>query len=315
MFFTEDTYEQAVIELFEGMGYTHIYAPDMNRTDYSSPLLDAVLQDCLVRINKGLPIEAIQEALTKIRTFESGSLVQKNRAFMDYLQNGITVKYYVKGEERSSIVYLLDYANLDCNTFYVVNQFTFIENGNNRRPDIILFVNGLPLVLMELKSPSKDEVGAENAYNQIRNYMQDIPSMFYYNAICVISDLSTNKAGTITSGLDRFMEWKTKDGSYENTAYAQFDTFYEGMFQRARLLDIVKNFILFSGDSQKPIKILAGYHQYFAVRKAIEKAKHATVTDGKGGVFWHTQGSGKSNSPSARPSSARRRSRPPARSI
>lgn len=171
---------------------------------------------------------------------------------------------------------------------------TFIENGNNRRPDIILFVNGLPLVLMELKSPSKDEVGAENAYNQIRNYMQDIPSMFYYNAVCVISDLSTNKAGTITSGLDRFMEWKTKDGSYENTAYAQFDTFYEGMFQRARLLDIVKNFILFSGDSQKPIKILAGYHQYFAVRKAIEKAKHATVTDGKGGVFWHTQGSGKS---------------------
>lgn len=294
MFFTEDTYEQAVIELFEGMGYTHIYAPDMNRTDYSSPLLDSVLRDCLVRINKGLPIEAIQEALTKLRTFESGSLVQKNMAFMDYLQNGITVKYYVKGEERSSIVYLLDYANLDRNTFYVVNQFTFIENGNNRRPDIILFVNGLPLVLMELKSPSKDEVGAENAYNQIRNYMQDIPSMFYYNAICVISDLSTNKAGTITSGLDRFMEWKTKDGSYENTAYAQFDTFYEGMFQRARLLDIVKNFILFSGDSQKPIKILAGYHQYFAVRKAIERAKHATVTDGKGGVFWHTQGSGKS---------------------
>jgi type I site-specific deoxyribonuclease, HsdR family len=294
MFFTEDTYEQAVIELFEGMGYTHIYAPDMNRTDYSSPLLYSVLQDCIVRINKGLPIEAIQEALTKLRTFESGSLVQKNMAFMDYLQNGITVKYYVKGEERSSIVYLLDYANLDRNTFYVVNQFTFIENGNNRRPDIILFVNGLPLVLMELKSPSKDEVGAENAYNQIRNYMQDIPSMFYYNAICVISDLSTNKAGTITSGLDRFMEWKTKDGSYENTAYAQFDTFYEGMFQRARLLDIVKNFILFSADSQKPIKILAGYHQYFAVRKAIEKAKHATVTDGKGGVFWHTQGSGKS---------------------
>ena len=147
---------------------------------------------------------------------------------------------------------------------------------------------------MELKSPSKDEVGAENAYNQIRNYMQDVPSLFYYNAICVISDLSTNKAGTITSGLDRFMEWKTKDGDYENTAYAQFDTFYEGMFQKERLLDILKNFILFSGDGQKQFKILAGYHQYFAVRKAIEKAKIATKTDGKGGVFWHTQGSGKS---------------------
>lgn len=143
-------------------------------------------------------------------------------------------------------------------------------------------------------TPPNDEVGAENAYNQIRNYMQDIPSMFYYNAICVISDLSTNKAGTITSGLDRFMEWKTKDGDYENTAFASFDTFYEGMFQRERLLDILKNFILFSGDSQKPIKILAGYHQYFAVRKAIEKAIIATKTDGKGGVFWHTQGSGKS---------------------
>ena len=292
--FTEDTFEQAVVELFENMGYTHIYAPDMNRTDYSRPLLDDVLRDCLVRLNRNLPVTAIDEAILKLNDFDAGSLLQKNMVFMDYLQNGITVKYAVKGEERSSVVKLIDYADADKNDFYVVNQYTFVENGNNRRPDIILFINGLPLVLIELKSPSKDEVGAENAYNQIRNYMKDIPSMFYYNAICVISDLSTNKAGTITSGLDRFMEWKTKDGDYENTAYAQFDTFYEGMFQKARLLDILKNFILFSGDGQKPIKILAGYHQYFAVRKAIEKAKIATNTDGKGGVFWHTQGSGKS---------------------
>ena len=294
MLFNEDTFEQAVIELFENMGYTHIYAPDMNRTDYSRPLLDDVLRDCLVRLNRNLPVTAIDEAILKLNDFDAGSLLQKNIIFMDYLQNGITVKYAVKGEERSSVVKLIDYADADKNDFYVVNQYTFVENGNNRRPDIILFINGLPLVLMELKSPSKDEVSAENAYNQIRNYMKDIPSMFYYNAICVISDLSSNKAGTITSGLDRFMEWKTKDGDYENTAYAQFDTFYEGMFQKARLLDILKNFILFSGDGQKPIKILAGYHQYFAVRKAIEKAKIATKTDGKGGVFWHTQGSGKS---------------------
>lgn len=292
--FTEDTFEQAVVELFENMGYTHIYAPDMNRTDYSRPLLDDVLRDCLVRLNRSLPAVAIDEAILKLNDFDAGSLLQKNIIFMDYLQNGITVKYAVKGEERSSVVKLIDYADADKNDFYVVNQYTFVENGNNRRPDITLFINGMPLVLMELKSPSKDEVGAENAYNQIRNYMQDIPSMFYYNAICVISDLSTNKAGTITSGLDRFMEWKTKDGDYENTAYAQFDTFYEGMFQKERLLDILKNFILFSGDGQKQFKILAGYHQYFAVRKAIEKAKIATKTDGKGGVFWHTQGSGKS---------------------
>lgn len=293
MHFTEDMFEQAVIELFENMGYTHIYAPDMER-DYSSPLLDSVLMDSLVKLNKGLPLDAITEAINKLRNFDAGSLLQKNMQFMDYLQNGIPVRYFVKGEERTSIVYLLDYKTVANNSFYVVNQFTYIENGNNRRPDIILFVNGLPLVLMELKSPSKDEVNAENAYNQIRNYMQDIPSIFNYNAICVISDLTTNKAGTITSGLDRFMEWKTKDGSYENTAYAQFDTFYEGMFDKGRLLDIIKNFICFSVEQAKAFKILAGYHQYFAVRKAIEKAKIATKTDGKGGVFWHTQGSGKS---------------------
>ena len=291
--FTEDTFEQAIIELFEKMGYTHIYAPDMVR-DYSSPLLDAVLRDSLVRINRGIDISAIDEAVNKLKNFDSGSLIQKNMVFMDYLQNGITVKFFVIGEERSSIVRLIDYTRVENNTFYVVNQFTFLENGNNRRPDIILFINGLPLVLMELKSPAQDEVGAENAFNQIRNYMQDIPSMFYYNAICVISDLSTNKAGTITSGFDRFMEWKTKDGSYENNSFAAFDTFYEGIFQKNRLLDILKNFILFSGDGKKNIKILAGYHQYFAVKKAVEKAKIATKTDGKGGVFWHTQGSGKS---------------------
>ena len=297
--FTEDTYEQAIIELIENMGYEHIYAPDYER-DYTNPLLESVLKDSLVRINSDLPEEAIQEAISKIKNFDTGSLLQKNVIFMDYLQNGITVKYFVKGEERSGIVHLIDFEaerdkkKRNRNSFYIVNQFTFLENRNNRRPDIILFINGLPLVLMELKSPAKDEVGAENAYNQIRNYMQDIPSLFYYNAICVISDLSTNKAGTITSGFDRFMEWKTKDGNNEEVSYAQFDTFYEGIFQRERLLDILKNFILFSGSSTKRFKILAGYHQYFAVHKAVEKAIVATKTDGKGGVFWHTQGSGKS---------------------
>ena len=292
MHFTEELYEQAIIELFEKMGYTHIYAPDMER-DYSSPLLDAVLQDSLVKLNKGLPLDAIQEAIAKLRDFDTGSLLQKNMQFMDYLQNGVPVKYFVSDEERNSLVYLVDYKNIENNSFYVVNQFTYIENGNNRRPDIILFINGLPLVLCELKSPSKDEVNAENAYNQIRNYMQDIPSIFNYNAICVISDLTTNKAGTITSGLDRFMEWKSKDGT-ETVTLADFQTFYEGMFDKARLLDIIKKFICFSVEQAKAFKILAGYHQYFAVKKAVEKAKVATATDGKGGVFWHTQGSGKS---------------------
>lgn len=291
--FTEDTYEQAIIELFENMGYDHIYAPDFDR-DYTSPLMDSVLRDSLVRVNQGLPVDAIEEAINKLKTFDTGSLLQKNTIFMDYLQNGITVKFFVNGEEQATIVKLVDYEKIDNNTFYVVNQYTFVENGNNRRPDIILFINGMPLVLMELKSPSKDEVGVENAYKQIRNYIKDIPSLFYYNAICVISDLSSNKAGTITSGLDRFMDWKCKDGSKEERGFAEFETFYEGMFQKKRLLDILKNFILFSGTGTGRFKVLAGYHQYFAVRKAIERAKIATRTDGKGGVFWHTQGSGKS---------------------
>ena len=292
-YFTEADYERSVIELFQSLGYSHIYAPDLER-DYSAPFLESTLQDCLVKINKNLPYAAIAEAMSMLRDFESGSLVQRNEVFMNYLQNGITVKYLEDGEERTNIVYLIDHKNVDNNDFCVVNQFTYIENGNNRRPDIIIFVNGLPLVVIELKSPSKDEVGAENAYNQIRNYMQDIPSLFIYNAFCVISDLSVTKAGTITSGIDRFMEWKSKDGAYENNQFAQFDTFYEGMFGKERFIDIIRNFICFSGDKHNQIKILAGYHQYFAVRKAIERAKIATRSDGKGGVFWHTQGSGKS---------------------
>lgn len=291
--YTEADYENSVIELFRNdLGYEYAYGPDIER-DFYSPLYEEVLLDSLYRLNRGLPDDAIQDALFKLKNFENGELVQKNAVFMDYLQNGIPVRYFVDGEERSSIVYLVDYKNPDNNSFIVANQWTFIENSN-KRPDVILFLNGLPVVLVELKSPSREETDASEAYRQLRNYMIEIPSMFIYNAICVMSDQLTSKAGTITSGEDRFMEWKTKDGDYENTQYAQFDTFFEGMFQKARLLDIIKNFICFSNEGINSFKILAGYHQYFAVRKAIESTKHATVTDGKGGVFWHTQGSGKS---------------------
>lgn len=292
-FFIEADYENSIIELFQNdLGYEYAYGPDIER-DFYSPLYEDVLVESLYRLNRGVPDDAIQEALYKLKNFENGELVQKNAIFMDYLQSGIPVRYFVDGEERSSIVYLVDYKNPDNNSFIVANQWTFIENCN-KRPDIILFLNGLPVVLVELKSPSREETDASEAYRQLRNYMQEIPSMFIYNAICVMSDQLTSKAGTITSGEDRFMEWKTKDGNYENTQYAQFDTFFEGMFQKERLLDIIKNFICFSNEGIDTFKILAGYHQYFAVRKAIESTKHATVTDGKGGVFWHTQGSGKS---------------------
>lgn len=292
-FYTEASYENSIIELFRNdLGYEYAYGPEVPR-DFNSPLYEEVLLDSLYRLNRGLPDDAIQDALFKLKNFENGELVQKNAVFMDYLQNGVPVRYFVDGEERSSIVYLVDYKNPDNNSFIIANQWTFIENSN-KRPDIILFLNGLPVVLVELKSPSREETDPSEAYLQIRNYMQEIPSMFIYNAICVMSDQLTSKAGTITSGEDRFMEWKTKDGSYENTQYATFDTFFEGIFQKERFLDILKNFICFSNEGINQFKILAGYHQYFAVRKAIESTKHATVSDGKGGVFWHTQGSGKS---------------------
>lgn len=291
-FFTEANYENAIIELFQEMGYHHVYAPNIER-DFNNPLYEDELEQALYRINPSMPDAAIADALYKLKNFESAELIQKNALFMDYIQHGIEVRYFVKGEECSGIVYIVDYKNPDNNSFIIANQWTFIEKSN-RRPDILVFLNGLPVVLMELKSPSREETDISEAYRQIQNYMQEIPSIFIYNCICVISDLLTSKAGTITSGEDRFMEWKTQDGSYENTQYAQFDTFFKGMFQKERLLDIIKNFICFSNEGLKQFKILAGYHQYFAVNKAILSTKKATETNGKGGVFWHTQGSGKS---------------------
>lgn len=291
-YFTEADYENSLLELFENMGYDYKYGPNIER-DFYSPLYQDVLEESIRRLNHTLPYDAIKEALFKLTNFENAELVQKNAVFMDYLQNGIEVRYYDKGEPRSARVKLADFDTPENNSFIVANQWTFIENSN-KRPDILLFLNGLPVVLVELKSPSREEADASEAYNQIRNYMKEIPSMFIYNCICVMSDQLVSKAGTITSGEDRFMEWKTVDGSYENTQFAQFDTFFEGMFTKARLLDLIKNFICFSNEGIKKYKILAGYHQYFAVRKAVESTKKATVTDGKGGVFWHTQGSGKS---------------------
>ena len=290
--FTEASYENSIIELFQGMGYSHIYGPDVDR-DYTNPLYEEILVDSLYRLNPKLPNDAIKDAIYKLKAFEIGELVQKNDVFMDYLQNGIEVRYLKNGEEHSDIAYLVDYENAENNSFIIANQWTFIENSE-KRPDIILFLNGLPVVIMELKSPSREETDASEAYRQLKNYMHEIPSMFIYNAICVMSDQLTSKAGTITSDETRFMAWKTKDGDYENIQAAQFDTFFEGIFQKERLLDIIKNFICFSKDGLEIYKILAAYHQYFAVKKAVQSTKRAVETDGKGGVFWHTQGSGKS---------------------
>ena len=290
--FTEADYENSVLDLFREINYDYVYGPDIER-NLRSPLYDDILEESLYRINPNCNDKAIVDALYKLKNFENADLVTKNKVFMDYLQNGIPVKYQENGEETSTIVYLVDYTHVENNSFIVTNQWTFIENSN-KRPDILIFLNGMPIVLIELKSPSREETNSSEAYRQIRNYMKEIPSMFIYNAICVLSDQLISKAGTITSGENRYMEWKTVDGNYEDTQYASFDTFFLGMFEKSRLLDIIKNFICFSNDGKSDIKILSAYHQYFAVNKAIKSTIRATKTDGKAGVFWHTQGSGKS---------------------
>lgn len=290
--FTEDNYEKALISLFEGMGYQYLYGPDIER-DYYVPYYEAQLEESLQVVNQKKPYAAIHEAIIKLRNIDMGSLVQRNETFTDYLQHGIEVSYFNGKEMRNEMVYLIDFEHTDKNTFQVINQWTFIENAE-KRADIIVFVNGLPLVVVELKSPSREETDASEVYLQLRNYMKDIPSLFTFNMFCVMSDMALSKAGTITGKEDRYMEWKTKDGNYESTEFADYDTFFEGIFQRERLLDIIKNFICFSKEEKGSAKILAGYHQYFAVKKAIERTKHATVSNGKIGVFWHTQGSGKS---------------------
>lgn len=291
--FTEAEYEDAILELYQELGYDTVHGPDVER-DYKDPLYKDVLYSSLENINKALPDIAVQEAIRKIENIENGSVVYRNKVFMDYLQNGVPVRYFEKGEERSVIVKLIDYDEPKNNYYCVANQWTIEEGKDNKRPDVIVFVNGLPLVVIELKSPTRDVVGWRDAYNQIRNYIDKIPCLFTYNAFCIVSDQTTTKAGTITSPLTRFMEWKTVDGDYNATQFADFQTLFKGMFEKERFLDIIRNFVCFSSDGKDDIKILAGYHQYFAVNKAVVSTRRATETDGKGGVFWHTQGSGKS---------------------
>lgn len=292
MTYTEANYENAVIQLIEQLGYTHVYGPDVVR-DYTDPLYSEVLEVSLIAVNPGVPQAAINEALFKLRNIENGKLEQRNIIFTDYLQNGIEVSFFHNGEQKYERVHLIDYDHIDRNSFIVANQWTFLEHSE-KRPDVVIFVNGLPLVVIELKSPSREETDASEAYRQLRNYMLEIPSFFVYNAFCVMSDMAETRVGTITSGEDRFMQWKTVDGETESTAFADFNVLFEGMLEKQRFFDILRNFICFSRDNGKDAKILAGYHQFYAVRKAVISTVNATRTDGRGGVFWHTQGSGKS---------------------
>ncbi|WP_139692745.1 type I restriction endonuclease subunit R [Sporolactobacillus terrae] len=315
--FTEDSLEQAAIEILEELGYEYQSGPDIacdgdypERKDYKEVILESRVRDALIRINPGIPREALDDAFRQVITFNNPSLAENNHYFHRMLTEGIDVSYKEDHIIRTKRVYIVDSEHVENNDFLAVNQFTII-GLKNRRPDLILFINGLPLVVIELKSASDDNVGIEHAYNQIQTYKRDIPSLFHYNAFCILSDGINAKAGTITSNFERFMNWRSDDG--QNVAplsMPQYETLFHGMLEQSRLIDIVTHFILFQttrsesydakgkrfGAKKSLIKILAAYHQYFAVKKAIEKTRMATSNTGnrKIGVVWHTQGSGKS---------------------
>lgn len=315
--FTEASLEEAAIEILGELGYDYRFGPDIShdgdspeREDYKDVILKNRVKDALFRINKDIPREALEDAYRQIITFNSPSLIENNNYFHRLLTEGIEVSFKENNLIRTKRVFVVDFKNPTENDFLVVNQFT-IEGLENRRPDLILFINGLPLVVVELKSASDENVGIESAYNQIQTYKKDIESLFNYNAFNILSDGINAKVGTLTSNLERYMNWRTEDG--ENIAplnMPQYETLFRGMLEKERLLNIVSNFILFQesksddydkngkkiGDKKTIIKILAAYHQYFAVEKAVEKTKLASSENGdrKIGVIWHTQGSGKS---------------------
>lgn len=315
--FDEEALELATLEILNELGYEPIKGPDISpggeypeRESYSDVILQDRVKNALFKINRNLPQEALDEAYRQIIAFNSPSLEENNKHFHNLMVNGIDVSFKENGEDRTKKAYIMDFENIKNNNFIAVNQFTVIEE-ENKRPDIVIFVNGIPLVVVELKSASDENVGIDEAYNQIQTYKKTIPSLFNYNAFCVLSDGINAKVGTLTSNIERYMNWRTIDG--ENIApleYPQYEVLFNGMFIKKNLLDIIKNFILFQeasveekdaegnkiGDKKITIKILAAYHQYFAVKKAIEKTKIATTDNGdrKIGVVWHTQGSGKS---------------------
>ena len=315
--FTEDLLEEAAIEILQEMDYTYIFGPDIGlegsypeRKSYKDVILEQRVRDALFMLNKDLPEEALEEAYRQIITFNSPILIDSNREFHKLLVEGIDVSFRKDGNIKTEKAFIIDFKNPTKNEFLVVNQFTIIEN-EERRPDLIIFVNGIPLIVVELKSASDENVSIDEAYNQIQTYKNDIPTLFNYNAFCILSDGINAKAGTITSNQERFMNWRSIDGvNIESLDVPQYEVMLRGMFEKKRLLDIVENFLLFQkskktdydvdgkkiGEHETTIKILAGYHQYFAVKKATKKTKIASSENGdrKVGVIWHTQGSGKS---------------------
>ena len=289
---TEAQYENTLIALFQELGYAYECGYDVER-DYRNPYYEEDLRDALQRQNPMMSADVLNEAFRLVTHVNEGTLEQRNEMLMDYVQNGVEVKYSEEGRPKTALVKLVNFESPLQNQFKICNQWTVVEY-EKIRCDMVVFINGLPLVVVELKSPTNENVEEDDAYHQIKQYQQKCPSLFVYNAFSVISDQLTSKAGTITAKENRYMEWKSVDGTVESSSFADYETFFNGIFQKERLIDILQNFICFDHKDGRTAKIMGAYHQYFAVNKALVKTDKAIGGDGKIGVFWHTQGSGKS---------------------
>jgi type I restriction enzyme R subunit len=314
---TEDEIEQYQLQLLQNLGYAYHHGYDLQpegkdqeRENFGDVVLKDRLQQAIHRLNPTIPADARQQAQREIFNIASSDLLNNNEIFHKYLTEGITVEYQKDGETRGEPVNLIDWHNIDNNEFLVVNQFTVIEDNHNRRPDLVIFINGLPLVVIELKNAVDEKANLRAAHNQLQTYKREIPSLFTYNALLVISDGLSARAGSLTADFNRFSAWKTPTG--ENSTVAErsrsneLEILTTGLLNKQTLLDLIRHFTVFEKTRSEDlntgivsittIKKIAAYHQYYAVNKAVESIIKASSQEGsrKGGVIWHTQGSGKS---------------------
>jgi type I restriction enzyme R subunit len=304
--FTESHVEEATLTWFQELGYTALYGPGIapgeeaaERRDYGEVLLMQWLWDAVFKINESLPGPAIEDAIRKIAIVESPSLIQSNHAFHRMLIDGIDVEYQrADGSIAGDKVRLIDFDDPDANDWLIVNQFTVVEDHVNRRPDVVIFINGIPLAVIELKNPADENATIWSAFNQLQTYKQQLSSLMRFNETLVISDGLEARIGSLTADKERFMPWRTIEGEELAPALMpQLEVLIKGVFDKRRFLDLVRHFVVFEEDDGGVlVKKMAGYHQFHAVRRAVETTAAAARPDGdkRCGVVWHTQGSGKS---------------------
>ena len=302
---TEDHIEQSTLETLQQMGWQVLHGPDIGpdgsgEREYRDTVLNHKLAGALIRLNRHVPQGAIDEAFKKIVRIDKPTLLENNHEFHTLLTQGVPVEYRdYNGETKHDLVRVIDFENPEANDFIAINQLTVLQGDYNRRPDIVLYANGLPLVVIELKNATDSRADQLAAYRQIQTYKREIGDMFRFNELCVISDGIDARMGTVTSPFERMMPWKTVDGEKEAGNVPQMDILTRGVFDKARLLDIIQNFIVFERDDKddaKLVKKVAAYHQYWVVNKALNSTLRASGDEGdqRAGVVWHTQGSGKS---------------------